>query len=456
MPIIDAASAYKHITAKRPEYDALWDYYIGDHDLKYSTDRLDQVFQNLNTRFIQNWCSVVIDAAMDRLNLARWQVGESDEASGALNALHVSTELNLDSDDAHLGALVFGEAMIHCWRDEGGPVEAYYIDPRWAHIEYDPAKPRNKLWAAKLWTADNRYREIVYYPDRLEYYVTNKEIDQITSATEMAKTFVPADPMTWAEVPYENAIAENPYDTVPIFHLRRDRLTVQSELANVLGPQDAINKLLADMMVTAEFAAFPQRWIITDAETRDLKNSPYEIWSIPASEGMGQQTTVGQFPAANLGVYLEAMDKLAYSIAIITRTPKHYFFAQGGVPSGEALIAMEAPLNKKCSRYIERFTAVWRRVGAFMLRLAGTEVTPLEVTPLFDRPETVQPRTRAEIRQINASAGVPITTTLRVEEGWSDSQIDAMLDDQRKMREATASVGEQLLRGFETQLGGGG
>ncbi|NIS83046.1 MAG: phage portal protein, partial [Anaerolineales bacterium] len=129
---------------------------------------------------------------------------------------------------------------------------------------------------------------------------------------------------------------------------------------SILDLQDAVNKLLADMMVAAEFGAFKQRWIISYSDPGNMRNAPNEIWALPAGDGAGQQTQVGEFGVTELDNFYDAIDRLATAIGIISRTPRHYFYQQGGDPSGEALIAMEAPLNKKITRHIERFTIVWQ------------------------------------------------------------------------------------------------
>ncbi len=412
----DLERAYSALAAKQASYNLLWRYYDGDHPLVYSAERLRDIFDRLDARFQQNWCAVVVDATADRINLARWQVAGNEEATDALNGLFQATELNLDSDDAHLAALVCGEAFVIVWPDEAGNVEAYYNDPRLCHIQYEADNPRRAAWAAKWWTDDDGYyRLTLYYRDRLEYYHSTQKAQDVTGAN----AFEPDDPPS----------ATNAYDIIPVFHLRRERRKVQSELTNAIAPQDAVNKLLSDMMVAAEFGAFRQRWVISNADDIEvLKNAPNEIWTIPAGDGAGQAAQVGEFGQTDLGVYLNAIDKLAAAISIITRTPKHYLYQQGGDPSGEALIAMEAPLVKKCGRYIERFTATWRRIGAFMLQLQGTTVDPNDVEAIFDKPETVQPRTRSEMRQMDVAAGIPLKTVLRAE-GWTEGELQQMDKD---------------------------
>jgi hypothetical protein len=65
---------------------------------------------------------------------------------------------------------------------------------------------------------------------------------------------------------------------------------------------------------------------------------------------------------------------------------------------------MEAPLNKKAAKYIEKFTPTFRQIAAFMLRLDGVEVDAKDIKPVFEPVQTVQPLTRAQIRQTNTPA----------------------------------------------------
>lgn len=422
----DLERAYHALTAKSADYGRYWDYYSGNHPLRYSTERLERLFNDIHTRFVQNWCSVVVDAGLDRLNLIRFDVSGNEVAEKRLNELWQSTELELDENDAHAAALVCGESYIVVWPDEEGEIQAYYHDPRLVHLFYDDANPRRKRFAAKWWvnSEDERRYLTLYYADRLEYYVSRGKSENVSSAN----AFEPA----------EMPVAPNPYGEVPVFHLRRERRAIVSELANAITPQDAINKLLADMMVAAEFGAFRQRYVISNGDPGMLRNAPNEIWALPAGDGTGQATSVGEFEQTDLGVYLQAIDKLATSIAIITRTPKHYLFGQGGDPSGEALIAMEAPLNRKVQGYIERFAAAWREVAAFLLRLDGWAVPPMAITPVFEPVETVQPLTESMIRQNAVGAGIPLVTALR-REGWTDAELEQVAADRSEEQAAQAN-----------------
>ena len=226
----------------------------------------------------------------------------------------------------------------------------------------------------------------------------------------------------------------------------------------VQGKGEALT--LTDMMVAAEYGAFKQRYIISNADVSGkLKNAPNEIWDLPAGDGMGQQTQAGQFEATALDNYLKAIENLATAISTITRTPKHYFFSIGSNLSGESLTAMEAPLNKKAQDRIDRFIPEWRNAAQFLMKLAGVEVSTRDIEPEYDRPEMVQPRTEAETREINVRAGMPLVTACR-ESGWSEEQIKRMLKDKdEEEKRNKASLGQALLdaqRRFDQGWAGNG
>lgn len=425
----DLELAVATLLHKTRVYNIYFDYYEGKHPLVYSQDRMKEIFNNLNARFTQNWCAVVVDSVMERLQLQRIVIADNDALTERLDALLTASELVLESDPAHVAALVTGEAYVLVWPDEEGQPEAYYNDPRNVHLFYQADRPRAKRFACKWWVGDDDYRYLtLYYPDRLEYYRSRNEVvlrgDGVPTTNEVnsGRGFELL------------SIEANPYAAIPVFHFRRDRRVIASELTDIVQPQDAINKLLADMMIAAEFGAFKQRWIISSADVGKLKNAPNQIWDIPAGDGEGQPTSVGEFDATPLTNYIEAIDKWVNAVAIISRTPKHYFFGQGGDPSGESLMAMEAPLNHKAQKLIDRFVPVWSEIAAFMLRLAGAgEIDDNAVVPVFAEPRTVQPYTQALIRKESVAAGVPLLWQMQ-QEGYTEQEL-ADLQDARQQQQ---------------------
>jgi hypothetical protein len=443
----DLAVAFNALKNKQKPYDKLWAYYDGDQPLKYTSSKLHEVFKRMDAHFEQNWCAVVVDSCLDRINLARLTVANNPTAEALLNEDWARLELGLEDDSVHLGALVCGESFIIAWPDPSDPQqqsEAYYNDPRLCHVEYDPEHPRKKKFAAKWFVdAQGKRRITLYYPDRLEYYVSRDKAEHVSEADN----FVPD-----AALPS----AANPKGVIPVFHFTRERRAIRSELKNVLTPQDAINKLLTDMLVAAEFGAYRQRYIISaedpDQLLANLRNAPNEIWSIPSATNEDQPTEVGEFAQTDLSGYLDAIDRMASAVAVISRTPKHYLMRQGGDPSGEALIAMEAPLVKKCKQYIERWQSTWREVAAFVLSLKGVTVAPGDINPVFDSPDTVLPATQADVRLKGVQAGIPLVTILRKDEGWTETELAELAEDMTNDAKRQRDIMQQAMLEAQRQL----
>jgi hypothetical protein len=427
----DLDRAFKVLTAKLPEYNDLWNYYDGDQPLMYASRRLRDIFQDLDlATFVENWCSVVIDAANDRIELSGVTVEGMNQDD--VDKLLQEIELSVEADDTHEAALVIGESYVIVGEAEESPgVDLFYNDPRLVHLFYDPGNPKKKWYGAKWWVAgDNHIRMTLYYADKIQYYRSNKEAKSVSSS----KAFMPYSP----DGTESGAEIENKWGKVPVFHFRLERRKVKGDLVNVIPMQNGINKLLTDMLVAAEFGAFRQRWIIGNVDPGNLKNAPNEVWYVPGGDGVGQQSSVGEFNPTDLKNYIQTIDHLASSAAIISRTPKHYLFQQGGDPSGEALIAMEAPLNKRCNDHIERFTSTWKEVIQFVLMVVGKEVEKGDISVNFNKPETIQPKTEAEIRKSGRDAGIPLKTLLR-DEGKSDAWIAQMEEDLAEAKKGEAS-----------------
>lgn len=429
--ITDLQRAFKALTDKQKHHDEKWAYYDGDAPLVYSTRKLREIFgKNIDARWQENWCSVVVNSAHERINLNRFEIANNDPLAEKLNDLWRLTQMNLDSDDTHLAALVCGEGYVIVGKDDEGGVEAYYNDPRLCWVAYDEDRPKLKRFAAKWWVNESTKKRHLnlYYPERTEYWVSRKGADELQKAD--ASTFALEETLP------------NTTGVIPVFHLPRERRGIKSEIADAIDIQNAINKLFADMMIGSEFSTMRQRYIVSNADNLEsVLRGVSSTYLLPAADKDSEPTQVGEFESADIERVTAAMDKLVGDLATITRTPKHYFFKQAGDPSGEALIAMETPLVKKAASYIERFMPVWSEIAAYMLQLAGNKIAASDITPIFDNPETVQPRTRAEIREIEVRTGLPLATVLAREGGWTEQQIKDM--EAERAKESTARVEER-------------
>ena len=173
----DLKLATETLRAKSAPYTKLFQYYDGDQPLKYAAERLRDVFQDTTTKFVQNWCAVVVDATLDRLQLMPFEVTDDEPNSDRLNSLLSTTRIMADSDTIMRSGLITGESFVVAQRSDSNEIEAFYNDPRMVHVWYDAENPRQKSKAAKWWQTDDGIWHLnLYYPDHLERY-TSRAID---------------------------------------------------------------------------------------------------------------------------------------------------------------------------------------------------------------------------------------------------------------------------------------
>lgn len=419
----DLKRAFSMLMSKNPNYTTLFSYADGNQPLKYSTKRLQDAFKDKFTNFNQNWIAVVVDSALDRLVFKGWSIKNNPTVNALLTEIFNLNQIDLEAYDVHKSSLITHEAYIIAWKDEEGNLEVYYNDPRLCHVFYEDENPKKKKFAAKWYVdSDNRWHMTLYYPEKLEYYETApiKKGNQVSIA---------------AFHPSVEDQAENPFKQIPVFHFNINRRSYASELTNIVTLQDAVNKLFADMMVAAEFGAWKQRYIISSSDTDTIKNGPNQIWHLEAADAGTQATQVGEFPETDLSNFLKAIDEIANSIAVISRTPKHYFYSSGSNVSGEALMAMEAPLIAKVERYQKSLAVAWRELGLFLLQLSGKpEIKSTDLQLVWEPAQSVQPLTEAQTMKTLIEAGFPREMALKWA-GKSEDEIKeimAMLDKAKK------------------------
>ena len=429
----DVTRAFKHFKDVYLRYTAYYDYYDGNQPLRYSTERLKLAFEQIRPKFRQNWCAVVINSVLDRMELFGWSVAD-EQMNAVLADVWAEAGLSLESAEVHESALVCGESFLIGWKDEGQPIEFYFNDPRRAACFYDSDRPKVKTYAAKWWDSDDGCHMLLYYPDRLERYLAAGKTMSDLREQDGANAFR-LEP---------DGISANPFGMIPVFHFRNSLRAHESDLKNVTEIQDAINKLFCDMMVTAEFSAFPARYVISSAEIDTLQNAPNMIWDLPAGLEGQQNTQVGTLEAANLNNYSGQIEALAQSISSITRTPRHYFEHTSTQISGEALITMEAPLVKKVGQKRELYGDVWQEVGQFALLVNGYVIRKNDVQPQWGQAEADQPLTEAQILTNYRSAGLPLRSALRIC-GYTDAEISLVEEEAAAEKQAQADLAQLYL-----------
>jgi hypothetical protein len=199
-----------------------------------------------------------------------------------------------------------------------------------------------------------------------------------------------------------------------------------SEFVSVIPQQDAVNKLLADMLVASEFIAFPQRYV-TGMEIPEDDNgqtrAPFQVAIDKLLIAEDPAAKFGTLSAGDLQNYVTGIETLVQHIASQTRTPPHYFHLSGNFPSGDAIKSAETGLVAKARRKMRFYGEAWEEVMRLCFKVLSDprgDVTDGET--IWGDPEYRSEAERADALIKRMSLGVP-RQQLWEDAGYSQTQI---------------------------------
>lgn len=415
------------LDAQSMEAQRMNDYYEGRHSLLFAQDKFRNAYGKLIGRFADNFCSLIVDAVAERLQVDGFRMTNDPEAD--LQAWEIWQRNDMDSraSTAMIESLVAARSFATVWGDADGRPIIELEDASeltvWGESEMDRRTPQMALkrwmdewgtWHARLWTPTASYR--------------------MSGTAKLG---------SWGD--YE--VTPNPLGIVPVVELAnrpRLRLDPSSELSLVAPIQDAINKVVRDALVASEFAAYPQRWVtgleIQEDEDGQPKKPPFD----PALDRMFQaedsSVNFGQFQAADLGNYVKLVDTLVQHLATVSRVPFHYFLINGGqAPSGEAIASAEAGLVAKVRDRQMHFGEAWERVMRLAFRVMDDpRGQAYEAETIWRDPEY-----RTEGQHVDAllklrTLGIPLQQ-LWEDAGYTPAQIERF--EELRRSEAMLSAG---------------
>jgi hypothetical protein len=365
-------------------------YYQGQHRVAFATSKWRETFGALFAELSDNWCQLVVDAAVERLKVVGFRFGSAldESADGDAWDLWQANYLDADSSLAHTEAVRSGLAYVLV--TPNGDVPRITVEtPAQCIVWTAPDDRRKRLAALKRWMDDDG-------PGFANAIGVVSMVPMLNNPTMLADGI--------------------------------------SDLNVVIPLQDAVNKLLADMLVNSEFVAFPQRFatgleIPTDPETgRPLDRERFLSSVSRMWVAEDPDVTFGQLPESDGRGYVSQIETLIQHVAAQTRTPPHYLLGQSGsFPSGESLKATETGLVAKVRRKQLTFGETWEEGMrlAFLYRGDTVRGAAANAETLWQDPES-----RSEGELVDAliklqTIGYPLEV-LWAMHGESPQQIDRM------------------------------
>lgn len=413
----------RRLTDRWATLRVLDDYFDGRHPLAFATPKFREAFGNLLREMADNWCRLVVSASVERLTVQGFRFGAESQADDEAWRIWQANGLDAESNMVHTEAVKLGESY---WLvAPPGPGESVpritAEHPSQMIVATAPGDRRRRLAALKRWIDFDGYAyATLYLPQRIyRYRSQTKRIGEITVGS-------PAD---WQARP-DGAGGANPFGEVPVIPIRNAPSMLgggQSDIAPGIPIQDAINKLSADMLVAAEYAAYRQRVMTGVEQAKDANGNP-----IPVELGVTRLFTVEapdarvyDLEASDLKNYVQAIEMYVQHLAAQTKTPPHYLLGDVVNASGDALKVAEAGLVSKVRDKMLSFGEGHEDAIRLAFKAMGDEqrASAIDAETLWSDPET-----RSFAQTVDAAVklkelGVP-DEVLWEEIGWSPQRID--------------------------------
>jgi Phage portal protein, SPP1 Gp6-like len=374
------------LDAAQHEIARCHDYHSGKHPLLFATEKFREAFGGLFKTFADNWCELVCDVPRQRLRVTGFRFGDEP---GDADAWRIWQRNNLDLGSllVHNEALIAGRAYVIVWADGAGRPRITPEPARQCIVLNDPAT-RLPVAALKKWEIPGGgLAARLFLPDRVVSYTA--QAGATVSGWRRTNTL------------------DNPLGQVPVVEFQNKPTLLgggRSELANVIPVQDAVNKMITDLLVASEFNSFKMRYLLVDAKSEafdrliaELKTKAAALQRYLVVAG-GQQ--VGAFPETTLEGFVSAITLLTQHVATQTQTPPHYFYLRGEFPSGESIQSAEAGLVAKVEDKQVVFGEAWERVMRLAFAVQGDPRAGAEDAETIWR----DPRLRPEGVVVDAAA----------------------------------------------------
>lgn len=400
-------------------------------------------------RHAVNVCRPVVFSKVNRMDVEAWEGAE--QANTLWNLEGASQYQN----EVYSDAATTGDAYVLVWpaRTMDGPLRWHPLRSDEAVVVYSDNDPDIVDYAVKAWIVESRgrnrearYRVNVYYPDRVERYITPLVGSTGTGlvrdrSADINRIITDAQLRPYTEDGLDSELTHN-LPGVPVVHFRNsrglDRRYGRSDLADVLPLQDALNMASLNALVASEMYGLPLRILLGFELTDDDGDGIPDNLPKPDPRAdrflafPGTQTRVEQLSPADLSQLVGIMGTYINQIAAVAQRPSHIFLRDGmSAPSGESLRVAERPLIADVATQQQIYTPAWTEV----MRLTG-----IEATPKWADPNLIDVAEEWEIIRRKVDVGYPLRQAL-IDTGMEADTVDEILAE-------TGTVGELALRAF--------
>lgn len=392
---------------------ARWDYYNGYVAAPFLTAKLREHFGDLAESMVENYCSIAIDARIDRLQVTGFDGPGEDAAQN----LWDTGGFRQRQDQMYRWGLVDGSMYLIVQDDivVANPARVAYAEPAtddWLSV----------MWAGKAWQNMDHWEAILWDEERLYRYRTAPGSANLWLTQRNWNSSTVSGAMQFVEEEYHG------YGQVPVFPANPYGDGASPLLDKIAPIQDRINKIIANTFVTLEWSAFKQRVFFTTQEIDpfDVRQEPDTAIVLDPGTADARSSVV-ELGGSSLQGYDELKHSTVLSLWTIANLPRHMLVNVGSMVSGDAIKADEGPFIQAIKNHQREFGQAFT---------AALDLCGIDAEPVWRNPETNNDDIQARTVETLVASGLPWQTAVERYLGFTPDEITA----------AT------ILKGQETQL----
>lgn len=411
------------------------EYAEGDHraDLTPEMAKMLRVRSADSSRFNDNYMDIVLSTMADRLTLRGFET-DNEAATDWLVGVCETNRLDGLQGDVTTAALRDADTyLMASWDNDQKRVvwthEPAYDGSSGMLVRHDPfnrVQVAIKVWQESRETLGDTTRVTVYYADHIERYI---------GGAAGGLTRYEEDGEPWpAPLLYQGRPVG-----VPVVHIPNRGATYDayglSEIENAIPLQDALNRTLYSMVMTAELTGFGVRWAKGFRPPAGIMPG---TWIVIGEDGLDKESVadVGMLPQGEIVPYIQQAQWLTSEIGKITRTPAPEFMGSD-TASGEALKQREIGLLGKVKRFQVAAGNRWEDLARLSWRMQaafGSAPPSLEaVKALWDEAELRNDREVVENAKAMLDMGL-VKEALRQMApvfGWDNNKVEELYEERQ-------------------------
>lgn len=439
---------YAKLLQERPKLKIYDDYYEGEQPLRFMSPMLKKELGDRITEIVVEWPRLAVEAYDNRLDIEGFRFAGSDSSDEELWRVWQANDGDFISQQGHQEHLALSRSAAIVGNNPDEPdTPVITVESPFDTIHEDDPASHDTRYGLKTWALEDRTRFLsIYYPggrvtwrrERGEWVVDSTDEDDFKLVRLVPLVHQPRMLGRHRPGRFDQRLGRS------IFH-------------SIIPLADATNKLVTDMMVSAEFHAMPRRWAVGLSEKDFLDEETGEqlsTWEMIAGRiwaSENKDVKMGQFNEADLTNFHSSIKLLAQMVSQLLSLPPDYLaFGGQNPPSADAIRASERQQVKKAERIQRSLGTRWERVQRLVLLTQGKADTDaakqIETLWRDASTPTVAQQADALVKLVGAKDGsgrsiVPVQQA-REDLGYTKTQQDRMADwdKQDSARAVSAAV----------------